>query len=110
MYNYTEFDLYDTLTELHLNSKKVRGGKELQLDKCPFCENSRPKNSEHFSFRVDTGQFKCVKCQEQGNLITFRRMMGIDATKANVFKLPDQNKVKKYKEQPKTYQRFPKAN
>lgn len=103
MYNYTEFDLYDTLSELHLNSKRVRGGKELQLDKCPFCENSRHKISEHFSFKVDTGQFKCIKCQEQGNLITFRRMMNIDAIKSNVFKLPDQNKVKKYTEQPKTY-------
>jgi len=101
MKTYNEFDLTDTLTELHLRHKNIRD--QVQLDSCPFCEASRGKKSDHFSFNAETGQFKCIKCEETGNLITFRRRMGLDPFKKDVFKLPDQTRVSKLKEQPKQY-------
>lgn len=102
MNDYSVFELDDTLRELSLNFKRVRGGKEIQLDKCPFCEQSRGRPSDHFSFKSDTGQFKCIKCNEQGNLITFRRLMGIDPYQKG-FRPIDQKKVSSYLNQPEEY-------
>lgn len=101
MIPYNQYDLTDTLSELNLTYKSVRN--EYQLEGCPFCESGRGKKSDHFSFSKDTGQFKCLKCEEIGNLITFRRHMGLDPFKKETFKLPDQSRVSKLREQPKQY-------
>ena len=102
MQDYDIFALKDVLQELNLTYKPVRGGREIQLEKCPFCENDRHKSSDHFSFRSDTGQFKCIKCNEQGNLITFKRLMGLDPYKKGYRKL-DQKIVSQYSKQPQEY-------
>jgi len=101
MQDYNEWELIETLREL--NFDYTEKGIHIELFKCPFCENDRPKKSDHFSFRRDTGQFNCVKCSEAGNLITFRRKMGVDPFTETIIKTPDQAKVKKISDQPKSY-------
>lgn len=101
MSEYQEYDLIETLTELGLEYKQR--GKELELFKCPFCEQSRTKKSDHFSFRRDTGQFKCIKCEERGNLVIFRRMMGMEPFLHKTYQQLNQKKVKEYKNQPDNF-------
>jgi DNA primase len=102
MDNFSEMDLYDTLNELGL-SYKNSSGSQLQLEKCPFCETDRPKPSDHFAFNRSEGVFNCVKCNHSGNLITFRRDLGLDPFKTKIYRTPDQKKVKTYQEQPPSY-------
>jgi CRISPR/Cas system-associated exonuclease Cas4 (RecB family) len=101
MNDYNETDLIETLSELGLQYRQK--GKELQLEKCPFCENDRPKSSDHFSFRRDDGVFNCIKCGTKGNLYTFRREMGINPWKDKQYQIPNQEIVKSYTKQPETY-------
>jgi hypothetical protein len=101
MNDYAETDLIETLSELGL--KYRQRGKELQLEKCPFCEQDRPKPSDHFSFKFDEGVFNCIKCGVKGNLYTFRREMGINPWKDKQYKIPDQERVKKYSAQSDDY-------
>lgn len=98
---YSENELFDTLQELSLKYKNKRT--EIELHNCPFCEQDRHKRSDHFSFKRETGQFNCVKCGESGNLITFRRKMGIDPFEVpKIYRKPPET-VKKYAEQPPEY-------
>jgi KaiC/GvpD/RAD55 family RecA-like ATPase len=101
MYTFCESDLLDTLNELHLQYR-VKGD-ELNLDRCPFCEKDRPNKSDHFSFNRGEGVFHCVKCNTSGNLVTFRKEMGIDPWRERGFYRPDQDTVKSYAKQPKEY-------
>lgn len=101
MIEYNQFDLFDFLRQIGRSYRQR--GKETVLDNCPFCEQGRKERSEHFSFRTDTGQFNCVKCNTKGNLITFKRELGYEPFEYKVYHKPDQERVKKYAEQPQTY-------
>jgi 5S rRNA maturation endonuclease (ribonuclease M5) len=98
---YNKFDLLDFLVQANYAYKKR--GDELIFNRCPYCEQDRPTNSEHFSFNEDTGQFFCVKCNAKGNLITFKRDQGFEPFTYKVYHKPDQAKVSAYAKQPETY-------
>jgi hypothetical protein len=103
MGQFTEMDLLDTLRELGIQPKER--GKELQLPYCPFCEKDRKKISDHFSFNRETTEYHCVKCSSSGNLLTFRREMGLEQPFTS--HLPrrhlDQTQVSSYTKQPEGY-------
>lgn len=101
MIEYNQFDLFDFLNQI---GKRYRQrGKETYLECCPFCEQGRKGISDHFSFRTDTGQFNCVKCNTKGNLITFKRDLGYEPFEYKVYHKPDQEKAKAITKQPETY-------
>jgi 5S rRNA maturation endonuclease (ribonuclease M5) len=101
MNEYNQNDLFDFLQFAGIEYK--RGIDECQLLRCPFCETDRTKKSDHFSFRIDTGQYHCIKCEVKGNLITFKRELGYEPFKLKIYTKPDQEAVKKYAEQPESY-------
>jgi 5S rRNA maturation endonuclease (ribonuclease M5) len=94
----TEIDLEETLSSLGMKYKT--SGKELVLERCPFCERDRNKRSEHFSFNRQTIVYHCVKCSVSGNLITFKREMGLEPFEKKVYRQLEQEKVKAYSDQP----------
>ena len=98
---YNQFDLFDFLAQIGQQTRQR--GKELYLNNCPFCETNRRDKSDHFSFRIDTGQYNCVKCNSKGNLITFKREMGYEPFEYRVYHKPDQEKAKTLTQQPETY-------
>jgi 5S rRNA maturation endonuclease (ribonuclease M5) len=101
MDNYTQFDLFDFLVQIGTRYKQR--GKEVMLERCPFCEQGRAKASDHFSFRADTGQYNCIKCNSKGNLITFKRDLGYEPFEYKIYHKSNQEKAKTISEQPETY-------
>jgi hypothetical protein len=100
--NYSEHELVETLSELRLEYK-AGSGRELTLHRCPFCEPDRTKRSDHFSFNTAEGVYHCVKCSASGNLITFRRNLGLDPFPTKIYRKLDQAKVQVFARQPETY-------
>lgn len=52
---------------------------------CPFCGKPR-----HFSVETETGQFRCLVCEEAGNIYTFLQQLhakSLDSTPADAYEL-----------------------
>jgi len=94
-------DLLNTLSELGIKFRE--SGDELQAERCPFCEKDRKDRSDHFAFNRVTGVYNCVKCEAKGNLITFRREMGVDPFPTKIYRKLDQPTVAAYSQQQPTY-------
>lgn len=99
--DFNPYDLIDFLRQEGYEYKER--GKELYFPFCPYCEIGREKKSEHFSFKKQTGQFFCVKCQVKGNLTTFKRDQGFEPFEHKVYHKPDQKRSKQLENQPKSY-------
>jgi len=94
-------NLFDTLSELGL--EYVQKGDEINLRNCPFCERGNEKKSPHFSFNAINLVYNCFKCNEKGNLYSFRQSMGLKPIKENPIVIPDQARVSLYRNQPEEY-------
>ena len=64
-------------------------GKELILQDCPFCRDTR----SHFYIRRDNGLYFCQKCQTKGNLSQLKKHHGdVDTTIRQAFQKPKYNR------------------
>ena len=64
-------------------------GKELILQECPFCRDTR----SHFYIRRDNGLYFCQKCQTKGNLSQLKKHHGdVDTTIRQAFQKPKYNR------------------
>lgn len=69
-------EITETLNQV--NAVYKEHGKEL-LIKCLFngCDDDSRPNEYHLYMSQETGEYKCFKCSNQGNLVTLRRHFGL---------------------------------
>lgn len=72
--------LDEIVERLDIKSFFVKYGVVIAKDKHPNCEGSCPfcRDEKHFSFDRKTGLWKCWKCSESGNVISFLKKLGHD--------------------------------
>ena len=101
MDNFSKYDLFAFLQKEGLEYKDR--GKEIAINRCPFCEQDRQKKSDHFSFNSIEGTYHCVKCSASGNFYTFQRELGYDPLRNKIYHKPNQENAKRYRTQTDDY-------
>lgn len=81
-------------------------GRELYIQRCPYCDDGKKGNYNHFSINQDTKVYHCHKCKTGGKLSELMEYLGDVGQNYGYTKPPE---VKRYKEpkKPKAYTRPP---
>ncbi|TEB13399.1 CHC2 zinc finger domain-containing protein [Pelotomaculum propionicicum] len=71
-------ELDEIISSLDMKKFFAKYGVTIKKERSNNCEGSCPfcRDEKHFSFDHKTGLWKCWKCQESGNVITFLKKLG----------------------------------
>lgn len=73
-------------------------GREIMFPCLNGCDDDdRESEKYHCSINSDTGQFHCFKCDTKGNLITLKKLLGVDLAERTNFMADSSTKTQKQK-------------